>query len=294
MTAREFLTANKDAPEVSQRMLAALAVLGYKGGNIGAIPGFRQLARAPQRDGYDAVVVHHPASRALIYVNRGAEGLKSPEDWIEAAAAALLAKFDGPLKHSVDFLDSTMRQLASTNGLNGVLAAEVDEVLATGHSWGGALSEAQVVFGPSVIGEYFNSLPIAGLGVGSAGFGTAIKAMARARNVAVPADMHWKMHHYIRRADPVLAQPNHSVLGQVNLEPSIFKSSTYVPHRSTQVQYLVLTPALLNHSAEMYFEHFDLPDDQHLYRKRNGDIFLLPGIAPPRLLYGPVDPDSEV
>jgi hypothetical protein len=291
MDARQFLTDNENATEVTRRMLAAMAVLGYKGGNLGTVPGIRELDAAPQAEGYDAIVVHHQAARTLVYVNRGAEGFKSVVDLIEGAEAAIAAKFKGPLQHSVEFLDSGMKALATSAGLNGVKAQDVDEVLTTGHSWGGALAEAQVTLGPSVIGKYLNSLPIAGLGIGSAGFARAIEGMCRDRSVSVPPDMDWKMNHYVRRADVIMMQPDRRVLGQTTILPSIYQAFMVPPRRGFGNEYHIQANPLLNHSQELYFEHFEQPGDKHFYRRRSGEMLLRDEAAPARWDYGTTNPD---
>jgi hypothetical protein len=294
MNAKEFLASQKDAGEVDQLMLVAMAVLGYKGSGIEKIEGIKRIAEGPQTYGHDAIAIYHAASRTVVMVNRGAEGGRSLEDWIRGAEAAILKDFRGPLTIAVDFLDTVLGGIARKTGLGGVTHDMVGEVLTTGHSWGGALAEAHVVFGPTLVAKHdLGSLPLSGLGIGSAGFARAITALAADRGVAMPRDMSWKMHHYIRQYDAIMWQPAHRLLGQRNLLPSIFQSIP-VQNRNSTFNFNVIPANLVNHDSELYFAHFNLSADNHIYRTRKGMLFLLQGPDPERTQFAMQDPDRII
>ena len=104
MTPTDHLNQNANAAKLNQKYFAALAALAGDFANLANISGLKFLSRAPQKFGYDAAVYFHASSGVLVFVNRGTDGFKSFEDWIEGGAAAIAAKFKGPLKASVEFV----------------------------------------------------------------------------------------------------------------------------------------------------------------------------------------------
>ncbi len=296
MTPTDHLNQNANATKLNQKYFAALAALGYDFANLEDVAGLQFLARAPQKFGYDAAVYFHASSGVLVFVNRGTDGFKSFEDWIEGGAAAIAAKFKGPLKASVEFVLSTMKKLALAKGLGGVKLADVGEVCCTGHSWGGALTEAQVALSQAIAakrGQPF-SQPMSGTAFGSAGFADAIRAFAAAEQVAVEDDMHWLVNHFIRGVDPILLQPNHELLGEFYAIPGIYVTGNVPSANGRGFEFGLTAPLLANHSASFYFEHFELRGAKHLFKKRDGAFLLCEGIRPPKERFGTTQPESVI
>lgn len=282
----EYLVAMQNAPEVNKRMCAALSCLVYKSAMPSTLPpGWMQIAQAPQDDGYDAFAWRHEPSKTIVFLNRGTEGFKSWEDWFEGAAAAFFAKFKGPLAASVEFFKDTMIGVSD----------DFSEVLAVGHSFGGALAEAQVALGNQALDAAgYERIPLSGMGIGSAGFARAIRQLAADRGWALDSqkDFAWKMNHYVRRCDPILLQPWHEFLGLWEPEPSIYAPMKQPARRGQLSIWTLMPPALLNHSQTHYFEFFDLDADKHLYRNRDGAFVVFAGDEPERTRFGTVHPDE--
>ncbi|MFT3726068.1 MAG: hypothetical protein QM773_21085 [Hyphomonadaceae bacterium] len=291
-----YLAANATAKKLNQKYHAALAVLAYDFTLLASTPGLKFLQRAPQKFGYDAAVYFHAASGVLAFVNRGTDGLRSMKDWIESSAAALTARFDGPLKASVLFAIDTIKKISSAKGLAGVKIDAVTEVNCTGHSWGGALSEAQVALTQAIGAK--NGLAISqafyGTGFASAGFADAIRAYAAAEGVQIEDDMHWLVNHFIRGADAILLQPNHKLLGEFYAIPGIYLSGQVPSANGRGFEYGLNAPILTNHDAGLYFDQFELRGPKHLFQKRNGSFLLCDGIVPRKTRFGTNQPETQI
>lgn len=298
LQARTLLTGAANASSVTRRMLVAMSVLSYKGAAIDTVTGLAAVGVADTADGYDCVAIYHAASKRLIFVNRGAEGALSQRDWIEGAQAAF-GKSDGPLSGAIDFFTDMIGKLAQ-NQLPGVSRDDVHEVLATGHSWGGALAEAQIALGPSILDDFgYEGLPFSGVGIASAGFANAIENLSAARNLPISSEIDWSMSHFIRRNDPIRI-PGHRTLGAQTVMPGIWIPTSYFPPRGVGVEWFISAEASINHDAGLYFDQFNVDDrdayiseaGSHYYLAKRKKLIKLTGEYPARTRFGTTHPDK--
>lgn len=238
--------------------------------------GWRLLKTVSPADGYDGMGLHHAASRSLVMVNRGAEGLKSIRDFLEGFEAAFGA-WDGPLLHAVDLMVECF----------GICADEqlpVEKVVCAGHSWGGALAEAQVAVGrPLLVRDHGYTGDVWGVGIGSAGFAEAIRGLAVAKGVAIDlTEVRVSMTHFIRTRDLILLQPNHELLGGHTTLASIYQNGHgQKPAGNAPAPQIWSYKGGENHTSVYYFDFRDHAESMHLYMRSNDTFALVEGRTPP-------------
>ena len=123
------------AASISDRQAVALAASFYKNARTGQTfgqygAGWEVLAQVSAPGGYDGLAMRHAASRTLVIVNRGTEGITNVPDWVQNIRATLFQS-PGPQ------MDSAMALLG--DGFDKAQAGGVDQILICGHSLGGAL-----------------------------------------------------------------------------------------------------------------------------------------------------------
>lgn len=149
----------------------------------------------------------------------------------------------------------------------------VDEVIACGHSWGGALSEAQVAVGDA------GGLPIWGVGFASPGFSEAIRRLGNELGRPVDAArVAGEITHYVRRYDVV------PVLGSGHLGQRVRIGAVYLQRRRDSGPHAMpkppISPSAEAHNCWLYFGYFHVPEDQHVMIKLNGAVSVEEGRDP--------------
>jgi hypothetical protein len=295
MTPGAFLVTQANATSVSQKMLAAIACLSYKRSVIPPAANLTSLRKSTSAaNGFDGEALFHAASQSLIFTNRGAEGLISFRDWVEGFKAATRGDFRGPIQSAFDFMEDVVRRLGAQRGLGGVTWDVVDEVWCTGHSWGGALAEAQVALGPAAYARLgLAKTPTSGVGIGSAGFANAIEALAASEGLEIVSDVHTWMDHFLRHADPIRAQPRWRTLGDVYWLADIWSPiSTFPPRGGTPI-WSITPVATVNHDRFSYFDFLEVPSSRHIYLANDDDGFrIFDGEAPLKRDFGTRNPDD--
>jgi hypothetical protein len=269
------------ATSLSDRVAAALAGSFYKDAATGQTivlygPGWGELMRVRSLGGYDGVALLHAASRTLVIINRGTEGLKSYADWRQNVGAVL---FDDPGRQLVSAIDLLVDAYAEAT------PAAVDQVLICGHSLGGALADAQAALAASVfVRRGLPLVPVRAVGVASGGMARAAERFAAARGLSIAAHPEGFITHYIRAEDRVPHHPRRSVFGRDQLVASIYHcrhAQAPGPHGGPW-EWQVRTDELAQHSAALYHAFFDQPGSRHIWYSQNQDrYFDRAGVRPP-------------
>lgn len=282
-TPRAYLAAQAEAASIGKRACAAWASLAYDYRGDAPVPGWTHLASETAASGFQGHALYHEASESTVFVNLGSnEG----RDFWEGGAAAL-GDYAGPLEDGLDFF---------VRAYDAHAPYETKTIVCIGHSWGGAIAEAQVALGVAALDAAGYAAPAAifGLGMGSAGFARAIARMAKDKQLAIDEDGDWNMRHYIRLGDPIRGQPDHEVIGEEIAPPTIFSPVRLAAPRSPVPDWAIDHVVTTNHSSLFYFQTFELSPSTHLYRNRAGKIFQMEGAWPERTRFGTVHPDAAL
>lgn len=247
---------------ITERTAAALCCGFYKDFDTGELAvtfpaGWNELAR--ERGAYDGIALHHPASRSLVFVNRGTE--TTDADWYQNIGAALLAKPGAQIPGAARLVKAGVKA-ARDAGL------AVDSVLFTGHSLGGALAEAQALLSPSLLPAGLQA-GVRALGLASAGFGAAVKAYALDKGLTVHGAPASIITHYVRKEDLVPRHPGRQVFGREVKIASVFETRLQATHKSTP-RWTCLNDRLGNHSSRSHLTFLDEPGaSRHVWYSRN-------------------------
>lgn len=282
-TPEAYLATQAQAPSIGKRACAAWASLAYRYKRTMAMPGWAHLASTPRSAGFEGHALYHEASESTVFVNVGSN---SALDFWEGGGAAF-GDFKGPLEDSLDFLIRTYSRLAPDDTKN---------LVCIGHSWGGAIAEAQVSLALTALEDAGVTPPPAVFGVGtaSAGFERAIRNLAQSRGLAIDEDADWNMRHYIRLGDPIRGQPSHDVIGDEIAPPTIFSPIRMAPRRGSVPDWAISNVVLTNHDSLLYFRMLEMNPKTHLYRARGGKFYQIDGSWPEKLRFGSVHPDAAL
>jgi hypothetical protein len=261
MDLKAFLKAQAGAPTLDDQTAAALAAAVYKdpatGQNrLGGMLGWNILLQASEPGGYDATALHHPASRSLVVVNRGTEGLKSFPDWWANISTTLLHDPDCQIVPALNFL----RQAVSACTAAGLPA---DQLLIAGHSLGGGLADIQGALARAVAPGVPASIRV--VGVASAGFANAGAGYAYRNSLTLDPDARTFITHYVRELDSVPHHPARSVFGQEIKIASVWQAKRSKPPRGEIWEYTTVYDFGRNHDQGLYCEHLSLGMDHHLW-----------------------------
>jgi hypothetical protein len=289
------LQLEEQSPTLSDKAFNALTCLSYKKTALG-LPGGRKLGpawsfvdRRNHPGGYDAMAWTHGPSRTLVVINRGMEGLGSVPDFKQAVRLTGGFSKGSQMDLAVGFLADCY---AETFG-------RVDRVVATGHSMGAGLAEAQVALGPSLLASWGVALsaPITGLGFGSAGFAKGIRDMAVKTGLAISADVPGRMRHRLRTRD-ILDDPPIKLehLGTITRPASIYQP-VWLPKDGRNPTgahaFKRHFDSLRNHDRYAYFAWGDVPATRHLFVRHSGIVEVRDGAVPIPYRPPPQAPHSE-
>lgn len=264
MDLRAFLAARETALVLDDQTAAALAAAVYKDPATGqtrlvGLAGWDILIEANQPGGYDAVALHHPASRSLVVVNRGTEGFKSFADWWANISAALLYDPDSQIVPALEFL---------RRAVDACVAAQLpaDQLLITGHSLGGGLAEAQGALARAVAPAAPAVIRV--VGVASAGFANAVAGYAHRNSLALAPEPTSFITHYVRELDAVPHHPARSVFGREIEIACVWQAKRGKPPHGDIWEYTTIFDFLRNHSSALYCEYLNLGMASHLWYSR--------------------------
>jgi hypothetical protein len=224
-----------------------------------------------------------------VVVNRGTEGFRSFDDWMENIGAALFSA-PGPQMDSAFQLLLDGYQKAVAAGL------AVDQILICGHSLGGALADAQGAFAASLFEK--NGLkcpPVRVIGVASAGFAHAAEAYAQTKGLTVATDAAHFITHYIRAQDAVPHHAGRSVFGTDQIVASVFEARRQPqpgPHSQGQYWYERIVDFLREHSCNLYFKFYDQPGSSYLWYSHDADAYTVGAGAQPQFEHSMTRPDD--
>lgn len=276
LTPREHLQARTNATSLDDSDAAALAAAAYKDRQTGlpilaGMTGWTQLAQANTPGGYDASLLHHPASNILILANRGTEGFRSFRDWQANVEGAL--KKD-PHRQVIPALDFVARaaQVVAERGLAPA------QLLIVGHSLGGGLADIQGAFVKAI----WPAAPtVRVVGTASAGFANSITAYAAERGWVPAPDAAGFILHYARGKDAVPHHPGRRVFGTDRPLASIWQCFEELPSKGGPPTYRADIDFLRNHDQTLYWRHLAIGPEQHLWYSRFAKaITPKPGVDP--------------
>lgn len=283
-TPRAHLIAQAQAGSISKKACLAWASVAYDydpaNRPADAIDGWEHLTSAKLPSGFEGHVIYHEASESTVFVNVGSNELR---DFLEGGEASF-GGYRGPLEDGLNFFVSAYGEYAPYDTKN---------IVCIGHSWGGAIAEAQVALGVAALDKAGWAAPVSifGVGVASAGFEGAIRAMGRDKGLAVDDDADWNMRHYIRLGDPIRGHFDHEVIGQELAPPTIFspvrRAARSGPVPDWAIDHVVMT----NHNSLLYFQMFELDPKTHIYRNRAGKFFQMEKSWPEKTWFGTEHPD---
>lgn len=261
MDLRAFLTAHAQDAALSDQVAAGLAAAAYKDpatglSRLAALPGWDMLAQANVAGGYDAAALHHPASRSLVVVNRGTEGIKSFADWWANVSAALFQDPDRQIGPAVDFLGETI-EACRQKGL------PADQLLITGHSLGGGLAEIQGMLARAISDHAPPDIRV--VGVASAGFADAAAGFAHRKKLSLDHSVEGAIKHYVRELDAVPHHPMRSIFGKDVKVASVWQAKRAKPPKGEIWEYTTVYDFLRNHDQALYCEYLSLGTDHHLW-----------------------------
>jgi hypothetical protein len=268
------------ANAISEQAAVALAGAFYKNFKTGQITttfgaGWDELLRVSPAGGYDGIALYHAASRSLVVLNRGTEGLSSIPDWLQNVGAALFRSPGPQLDDALDLL---------LDGFEKAGADKVGQILICGHSLGGALADAQGALAQSLFAaKGLTCPPIRVVGVASAGFAHAAESLAAARGLQVSPDARHFITHYIRAEDFVPHHPGRSVFGTDQIVASIYEVRGLPPPgpHAVGLEWRWVADALKEHMRTLYFRFLDQGGGSHVWYSQQAKSFTVrPGHNP--------------
>jgi pimeloyl-ACP methyl ester carboxylesterase len=209
--------------------------------------------------GYDGLALHHSASRSLVIVNRGTEGVQSIPDWLENLGASFLREPGPQLDDALDMLGASFEALGGDR---------VDQILIVGHSLGGALADAQGAYAAALFAQKgLTCPPVRVVGAASAGFAGPAQAVAERRGLQAHPNAPRFITHYIRAEDIVPHHPNRSVFGTDRKIASVYETRAQPPTapHATGLEWRWLADLLRQHMPSLYFQFLEEPDDRHIW-----------------------------
>jgi hypothetical protein len=268
------------SPAIGDQAAVALAGAFYKDFKTGQVatrfgPGWAELLRVSPPGGYDGIALYHAASRSLVILNRGTEGLSSLPDWLQNVGAALFRNPGPQLDAALDLM---------IDGFQAAGPDRVDHLLICGHSLGGALADAQGALAQSLFASRgLTCPPIRVVGVASAGFAHAAESLAATHGLQASPEARAFITHYVRAEDFVPHHPGRSVFGTDQVVASVYEARGLRPPgpHSTGLQWRWLADLLLQHQRTLYFQFMGESGGNHIWHSRNGDTFTpRPGHCP--------------
>ena len=265
---------------ISDQAAVALAGSFYKDFKTGQIAttfgqGWDELIRVSPPGGYDGIALFHAASRTLVVVNRGTEGLNSLPDWMQNVGAALFRNPGPQLDDALDLL---------LDGFTAAGADRVDHILICGHSLGGALADAQGALVQSLFASKgLTCPPTRVVGVASAGFAHAAESLAAAHGLQVSPGARNFITHYIRAEDFVPHHPGRSVFGTDQIVASVYEARGLPPPgpHSVGLEWRWVPDLLKEHMRTLYFQFIGQGGGQHIWYSLNSKTFeVRPGHDP--------------
>lgn len=260
---------------------AAVAASAYKSFQSPYPAGWDLVLReTTDPSGYDALTLHHPASRTLIIANRGTE-FTSFKDWKQNFGAAIFG-------HAGTQIPVACKVLQQSIGAMNTQGLAVDRLLFVGHSLRGALAEAQGLLCLRYIPDRLKAA-VNVVGVASAGFGAAIIPYAEKYAMEVYPRPQDTFTHYVRREDLVPHHPGRVSLGRQVELASLYQALAYKPHKSPSFEYRRDSDRLANHSSATYLEFWNDRDDCFIwlrdgqYQRRDGVLKWSRGLSKPTL-----------
>lgn len=278
------------ATAISDRQAVALAASFYKNAKTGQTfgqygPGWEVLAQVSPPGGYDGLAMRHTKSRTLVIVNRGTEGITSVPDWIQNIRATLF-KSPGPQ------MDSAMSLLGE--GFDKANAKGVDQILICGHSLGGALADAQGALAKSFLAARgVTAPPVRVVGVASAGFASAARGYAAARNLTPDPAAPAYILHYVRGEDLVPSYPGRAIFGADQKIASIYEARFLRRHGpNPKMEWRRIVDALKQHMRTLYYQFLDESAARHVWFSANAQTFTARDGATPSWRRGLQRPDD--
>lgn len=256
-----FLISHAQDAILSDQVAAGLAAAAYKDPATGlsrleGLLGWDILERANVPGGYDAAALHHPASRSLVVVNRGTEGIKSFADWWANISAGLFNDSDLQIAPAATFLREAIES-CHDKGL------PAEKLLITGHSLGGALAEIQGMLARALSSHAPAAIRV--VGVASAGFANAAAGYAHRQGLALDRAVEPFIKHYVRDLDKVPHHPLRSIFGTDVKVASVWQAKRAKPPKGDIWEYTTTFDFLRNHDQTLYCEHLSLGTDHHLW-----------------------------
>jgi hypothetical protein len=259
------------AAAITDRQAVALAASFYKNAKTGQTfgqygAGWEVLAQVSPPGGYDGLAMRHTASRTLVIVNRGTEGITNVPDWIQNIRATLF-KTPGPQ------MDSAMTLLG--DGFDKAKAKGVDQILICGHSLGGALADAQGALAKSFFaGRGMTAPPVRVVGVASAGFASAARGYAAARGLTPDPGAPAYILHYVRAEDLVPNHPGRAIFGADQKIASVYEARfLQQPGPHGGMEWRRITDVLKQHMRTVYYRFFEESAARHIWFSANAKTF---------------------
>lgn len=278
------------AASISDRQAVALAASFYKNAKTGQTfgqygAGWEVLAQVSPPGGYDGLAMRHTASRTLVIVNRGTEGITNVPDWVQNIRATLF-KSPGPQ------MDSAMTLLGE--GFDKAQAKGVDRILICGHSLGGALADAQGALAKSFFAARgVTAPPVRVVGVASAGFASAARGYAAARGLAPDPAAPAYILHYVRGEDLVPTYPGRAIFGADQKIASVYEARFLrPPGPQPRMEWRRVADVLKQHMRTIYYRFFDESGARHIWFSANAGTFTARDGAAPSWRRGLQRPDD--
>jgi len=278
------------APSLDDRAAVALAASFYKNRDTGQTDGqygqgWEVLSQVSPPGGYDGIAMRHAASRTLVVVNRGTEGISSISDWLQNIKAGVL--------HTPGLqMDPAMGLLG--DGFDMARAKGVDQILICGHSLGGALADVQGALAKSFIASRGHTCPpVRVVGVASAGFAAAGRRYAADRNLTPDPGAQGYILHYVRGEDLVPTYSGRGIFGVDQKIASAYEARN-VQRRGPRPgwEWRRVADPLLQHQRSLYYQFFGESTARHIWFSRNAKTFTARNGATPAWREGLQRPDD--
>ena len=278
------------ASSLDDRAAVALAASYYRNRDTGQTAGqygqgWEVLAEVAPPGGYNGIAMRHAASRTLVVINRGTEGLSSIDDWLQNIKASVL-HVPGPQ------MDPAMQLLG--DGFDMARGLGVDQILICGHSLGGALADVQGALVKSFIaGRGHTCPPVRVVGVASAGFAAAARRYAADRNLTPDPAAQGYIIHYIRGEDLVPTYSGRGIFGVDQKIASAYEARNVQRHGPRPGwEWRRVADPLLQHQRSLYYQFFGESTARHIWFSRKGDTFTVRNGSTPAWREGLQRPDD--